>query len=163
VAEGKSKTLWIVLGVLGGLALLCCGGFAVLGIGGFSAVMDAGEQADPIVTEFLEHLSAEEYEAAYALTSPGFQENNGQEVLVGIGSQISGAMGAFQSVTRTGLSMSSNSGVVIGNTDPDFVPGTSAKCTYQGTYEKGPVTVTVTLQQQPDDSWQIWGFNVLPD
>lgn len=160
IAEGKSKTLWIVLGVIAVLGLVCCGGVALVGVGGFNTVVDAGAQSDVVVDQFYRHLSAEEYDEAHALMVPAWRNANDASALRPAGEKINSVMGAYEGSTRTNINVSVNAGVTVGNVQSAKVPGTSASTTYTATFANGEGTLDMVLQQQPDDSWQIWSYKV---
>jgi hypothetical protein len=80
--RGSNSTLWIVLGVLGGLfvlAIAVCGGLAYFGfqtakdmVGQFTVATGAAEQ-------FLDKLQANQIPAAYQSTSTSFRAGMSQE------------------------------------------------------------------------------------
>ncbi|GIF68636.1 hypothetical protein Ais01nite_66710 [Asanoa ishikariensis] len=66
--EGRTKRLWLGLGVAGVFALLCCGG-GIASVAGLTVfgVRAIEEQARVVVTDYVEALQHAEYADAYAL------------------------------------------------------------------------------------------------
>jgi hypothetical protein len=73
-SEGRGSRMWLGLGVAGLALVLCCGGglAAVVGllIAGTRAI---DEQAEIVITDYLEAVAADEYGEAYDLLCPALQ------------------------------------------------------------------------------------------
>jgi hypothetical protein len=73
-SEGRSSRMWLGLGVAGLAVVLCCGG----GLAAVAGLLVAGtraldEQAEIVITDYLEAISDEEYGEAYDLLCPDLQ------------------------------------------------------------------------------------------
>jgi hypothetical protein len=74
-SEGRSSRMWLGLGVAGIAVVLCCGG----GLAAVVGLLVAGtraldEQAEIVITDYLEAISDEEYGEAYDLLCPDLQQ-----------------------------------------------------------------------------------------
>jgi flagellar basal body-associated protein FliL len=81
-ARGSNSTLWIVLGVLGGLFLLtiaACGGAAFFGFRAAKDVVGQFAVSTGAAEAFLDKLQSNQIPAAYKETSAAYQAGTSQE------------------------------------------------------------------------------------
>ena len=71
--RSSSKPLFMILGGIGCVFLLCCGGLTGVGIWGFNAFKTQLEPAIATSNEFLDLLQEKQRDEAYAMTSSGFR------------------------------------------------------------------------------------------
>jgi hypothetical protein len=147
-SDGRSstkKTLIIVLSVGGGLLLLCllsCGG---LGIWVYKMVgnpVQAGISAET----FVANLAAGNVEAAYAMTSGGFQAKQSLE--------------EFRALVKRYPALASSSGRTMRNMNITQTPnGPEAQVQETVSTPNSTVTLSLTLIQE-DGAWKVDSFSV---
>lgn len=145
------KVLWIVLGVLVGLCLLCAGGGYLLFRTGMNAMDDAGKFGDD---SFRSIATSWDLAALESRAAPEIAEQNGPDTLPKLVATLKEKLGPMKEFTSslTGLRASSNNGV----------SATYADWKADARFEKGSGTVTMELIKR-NDRWQILKFNVESD
>jgi len=152
--EGKSNTLWIVLGVLGAVSLLCCGGVGVMGffgarqvannLGGFEEGLreivadlagESGAAAEEVCTVF---LAEHQVDDAWERTSEEFRATTDRDGLQGLHDRVAGVMGDLESMRIRTYDV---------NTRVGSRPGKLHSLVYDGTFANGDATIAITLRE----------------
>jgi hypothetical protein len=71
--RSSNKPLFLILGGIGCVILVCCGGLTGIGIWGFNAFKTQLEPAIGTSNQFLDLLQQKQVDQAYALTSSGYR------------------------------------------------------------------------------------------
>lgn len=144
----QMKVLWIVLGVLGGLCLLCggCGYFAYSK--GKLVFDEAGKFGDDSFTAITRTW---DIQALQSRAAPEVEQQNGKDALPNLVRLLSAKLGPMQNFTSsiTGINAQNNNGET----------STYADWKATATFEKGTGTATMQLIKR-GDKWQILKFNV---
>jgi hypothetical protein len=146
------KVLWIVLGVLGGLCLICAGGGYFLFNKGKAVFDEAGKFGDESFRAVAANWDLGEFQKRAA---PEIEKDNGKDAIPNLiqrlSTQLGPLKGSFESHV-TNFNAKTNNGVSY----------TTADWNADATFEKGPGHVTMELISR-DGNWQILKFNVDSD
>ncbi len=152
--EGKSNTLWIVLGVLGAVSLLCCGGVGVIGFLGAREIADNPGGFEEGLREIVADLAgesgaaAEEYctlflaehrvDDAWERTSEEYRATTDRDGLQGVHDRVAGVMGDLESMRIRTYDV---------NTRVGSRAGKLHSLVYDGTFTNGDATIAITLRE----------------
>jgi len=157
-ADGKSNTIWIVLGVVAGLTLLCCAGAGVAGYFGVQRVADHEGGLEGGLRAIVANLAgesgvaAEEFcgvflaehrvDDAWDRTSPEFRAVTDREGFQDLHDLIAGVMGDFEGMTIRTYNV--NNRIGAGG-------GVLHALVYDGTFAEGAATVEITMRERDGD------------
>jgi hypothetical protein len=139
------KVLWIVLGILGSLCLLCAGGSYFLLNKGKAVFDESGKYADESFQAIASKWDVEEFKKRAA---PEIEQANGKDAIPNLMSRLATQLGPIKGPFDSHLtSVNTNNGI------------TTAKWNADATFEKGAGHATMELISR-NGTWQILKFNV---
>lgn len=143
------KVLWIVLGVLGGLCLICAGGGYFLFSKGKGMIDEAGKFGDASLRAISANWSIDEFNKRAA---PEIGQQNGKEAIPALLTKLSTKLGPLKgdfTSHLTNINAQNNNGASAIYVDWDT----------HANFEKGEGDVTMQLISR-NGKWQILKFNV---
>lgn len=151
------KVVWIVLGALFALGLLCCSGVFLFGRGLFNSIAETNDQADRFATKVVKELGADwDPTILKSYGSPEFKTSVSNEELALRMKNYAERLGSLKSCEPfTAINTSSN--YYNGNTL--VTVHTQAKVKF----EKGTGTVDVSVQKEGAASWSVVTFEISSD
>lgn len=138
------KVLWIVLGILGGLCLICGGTGYFLFSKGRAVFDDAGKFGDESFRTIATGWDLQEFEKRAA---PELAELNGTKPLPALINTYKDKLGPMKTFTSHVPSANTDNGVLTATWIAD------------AEFEKGPGSVSMHLIQRKD-KWEILGFTI---
>lgn len=170
MGKGGGKTaLWIVLGIVGALVLVC-GGVAVAltvwvkseiaeiealppeereaALAARLGVSDADHA--PAIDAFLTAMDEDRFDDAHAMISPTLAASVSPEDLASVQATVDRALGSYRS--RSIRNVHTRAGLGAADTYVEY--------SYAATYENGEATLTMQVQEQPDGSQAIHKYDV---
>jgi hypothetical protein len=148
------KALWIVLGVLAALGLLCCGGVFFIGRNAFNSVMEINKTGTAYAQQSMEAIAANwDVKELESRASPEFKAATSKEQMaqiVALGKDKLGKLVQLQPFIMQNFNANTESG-----------KGTATQITFNssGKFEMGEADLSFVLVRR-DDKWSIMGFKM---
>jgi len=147
------KTVWIILWVLVGLALVCCGGVFFMGRGLFNAVAENNNAADAFSLKVFKEVSAEwDPSVLTSYASPEFKRDVSESQLKNLMKTLSQKLGKGKKAAEFSATNTSSR---IENGDSYILISTESTAEF----EKGTGKVRMQVIKR-DDKWSVLSFYV---